>query len=306
MHISHIRIYPKTVLLAAAFLSAISCSKSTEEPAPAPVSTDYVRITDANFRTYLLERFDTDRDGGISAAEAKAVTSIDCSSKGISSLSGIRCFTELKTLNCSDNSLTSLILSGTASTKADIPEGECSKLVTLDCSGNRITSITIDRCSELTTLNCSGNDLTSLDVSNNKNLTALDCTDNSSLTEVTISSGQTIPDVKKDDEVVIRPKEIKVTSVSLDITSVTISEGDTFTLTAAVLPDDATNKSLIWNSSYPAVAAVGTDGTVNGLSPGSAVITVTTADGGKTAACDVTVKKKSSLENPQTGDDWSW
>ena len=64
--------------------------------------------------------------------------------------------------------------------------------------------------------------------------------------------------------------------------------GETVTLTAAVLPGDATNRNVTWSSSNNAVASV-TNGVVTAVGKGTATITVTTVDGGKTATCTVTV-----------------
>ena len=84
---------------------------------------------------------------------------------------------------------------------------------------------------------------------------------------------------------------VSVESVSLDKTSATISEGETFALTATVTPDNATNKAVTWTSSNEAVATVA-DGVVTAVGAGTATITVTTEDGGKTATCTVTVNAK--------------
>lgn len=63
---------------------------------------------------------------------------------------------------------------------------------------------------------------------------------------------------------------------------------DTITLKANVLPDDATNKSVVWKSDNPAVANVSLSGTVTGFSKGTAVITAETYNG-KTASHTVEV-----------------
>ena len=59
-------------------------------------------------------------------------------------------------------------------------------------------------------------------------------------------------------------------------------------LTATVQPPEATNKTVTWESDKTSVATV-SDGTVTAKGVGSANITVTTGDGGKTAKCAVTV-----------------
>jgi len=84
---------------------------------------------------------------------------------------------------------------------------------------------------------------------------------------------------------------VKVTGVSLDVTSKTIYVGDTFQLTETVRPSNATNKNVTWKSSNTKIVTVD-NGVVKGIAKGSATITVTTTDGKKTATCKVTVKKK--------------
>jgi uncharacterized protein YjdB len=85
------------------------------------------------------------------------------------------------------------------------------------------------------------------------------------------------------------PAVISVTSVSLNKTTLSITEGDTYTLTATVSPSNATDKSVTWSSSNTSVAVVSASGLVTAKAAGSATITVTTNDGGKKATCSVTV-----------------
>ena len=80
---------------------------------------------------------------------------------------------------------------------------------------------------------------------------------------------------------------IEVTSVSLNKTSLTLEVGESETLTATVLPDDATDKSVTWTSSMPTVATVA-DGKVTAVGGGTATITAAT-DNDRTAVCNVTV-----------------
>ncbi len=84
---------------------------------------------------------------------------------------------------------------------------------------------------------------------------------------------------------------IPVQSVSLDKTSLELTEGGTGTLIATVAPTDATNKAVTWSSDDTSVATVDADGKVTAVGAGEATITVTTEDGGKTATCAVTVEK---------------
>ena len=105
--------------------------------------------------------------------------------------------------------------------------------------------------------------------------------------------------------VTVKAKVINVTEVTLDKTELTLTEGETETLTATVRPDNADNRKVAWSSDKTDIATVGGDGSVTAVKAGVAVITVTTEDGGKTATCKVTVKAKAV---PVTGVDvkpWS-
>ena len=92
--------------------------------------------------------------------------------------------------------------------------------------------------------------------------------------------------------VTVTAKIIPTSGVTLDITATSLDEGQTVTLTATVVPADATDKSVSWSSSAPDVASVDQNGKVTAIKKGTATITVTTVDGGKTATCEVTVIAK--------------
>ena len=81
---------------------------------------------------------------------------------------------------------------------------------------------------------------------------------------------------------------IPVTGVTLSQTELPLLKGATATLTATVVPADATNKKVTWRSSNTSIATV-ENGTVTAVSAGNATITVTTEDGNHTATCEVTV-----------------
>ena len=89
--------------------------------------------------------------------------------------------------------------------------------------------------------------------------------------------------------VTVTASVVSVTGVSLDRDTLSLTAGGAAgTLTATVSPANATNKNVTWSSSAPAVATVA-NGVVTPVSTGSTVITVTTADGGFTDTCEVTV-----------------
>ncbi|URZ16947.1 Ig-like domain-containing protein [Clostridium felsineum] len=83
---------------------------------------------------------------------------------------------------------------------------------------------------------------------------------------------------------------VNVTSVSLNKTTDSLNVGASDTLTANILPDTASKKDVSWTSSNTSIATVDTTGKITGISAGTATITATTADGNKTATCNVTVK----------------
>ncbi len=85
---------------------------------------------------------------------------------------------------------------------------------------------------------------------------------------------------------------VAVTDVSLNQTSATLTTGGTLTLVATVEPDDATVKTVEWESSNPTVATVLSSGLVTAIAPGSATIMVVTDDGNKTATCALTVNAR--------------
>ncbi len=93
----------------------------------------------------------------------------------------------------------------------------------------------------------------------------------------------------------VSPKS--VASVSLDKEEVELEAGQSFTLTATVLPADAGNKRLAWSSSDATVATVGDDGLVTTLKAGEATITATTTDGTElSATCRVTVVLSTGID----------
>ncbi len=80
---------------------------------------------------------------------------------------------------------------------------------------------------------------------------------------------------------------IPVGSVSIDHPSLVLAIGETATLTATVLPENATDRTVIWTTSNAEVAAVD-NGTVKAVREGTA--TITAKAGEKSAACEVTVE----------------
>ena len=83
--------------------------------------------------------------------------------------------------------------------------------------------------------------------------------------------------------------EVAVESVTLDQSSLELIAGKEATLTATVKPDNATNRTVAWESNATNVATVDNNGKVTAKAEGTAIITAKAGD--KTATCTVTVTK---------------
>lgn len=90
-------------------------------------------------------------------------------------------------------------------------------------------------------------------------------------------------------DVTVTAVPVAVTGVTVSPTTAAILVGATRQLTPTVAPANATNKAVTYTSSATGVATVNSSGLVTAVANGTANITVTTADGAKTAVCAVTV-----------------
>ena len=84
------------------------------------------------------------------------------------------------------------------------------------------------------------------------------------------------------------PAKVPVTGVSLSQSSISLKEGVSVEVTVTVMPDNASNKNVSWKSEDTGVATV-SSGKITAVAPGVTDITVTSADGNKTATLKVTV-----------------
>ena len=93
-------------------------------------------------------------------------------------------------------------------------------------------------------------------------------------------------------KVTVSETSVAVTGVTLNKTELILDTGGSETLTATVAPADATNQKVTWKSDKPEIATVDDNGKVTAVKAGTATVTVTTRDGGKTATCRVTVSDR--------------
>ena len=89
--------------------------------------------------------------------------------------------------------------------------------------------------------------------------------------------------------IVVEKESIPVSTVVLSQTSATIDKGQTLQLDATVLPNDATDKTLVWNSSDETICVVTQTGLLIAMNEGQAIVTVAPKSGEGQAQCEVTV-----------------
>ncbi|MDP3453179.1 MAG: Ig-like domain-containing protein, partial [Bacteroidales bacterium] len=88
------------------------------------------------------------------------------------------------------------------------------------------------------------------------------------------------------------PPYIAVTSLSLCTSQVTLYTGESYQITPNINPHNATQKSVLWSSSAPDIVTCESTGFVSGIKAGTSLITATSACGGYTASCIVTVNNR--------------
>lgn len=137
------------------------------QDADASALAETISFVDPAFEKIAVTLCDLDGDGKVSRAEALNLETLDITSKGITDLTGIEWFTNLRVLNCSENrSLKTLDISSNTA------------LVELNCRMCKITNLDVSKNVALKILNCYSCNLKKLDVSNNPLLTSLKCDEN--------------------------------------------------------------------------------------------------------------------------------
>lgn len=89
---------------------------------------------------------------------------------------------------------------------------------------------------------------------------------------------------------------VLVAAIELNTSDAEVNVGSTLQMSATILPANATNQALVWESSDVSVADVNGDGLVTGLKEGTATITARSADGNAEATCVLTVKDMSGID----------
>ncbi len=139
---------------------------------------DVIEFPDKVFEGFLLENFDYDQDGQISAEDASRVVSMQIDgtpARQIMSLQGIEYFVNLRQLTVQHTSICTL----------DVSRNK--NLEHLDCMENRLLRLNLGRLNQMTRLYCDGNRLERLDVSGLPSLKLLHCTHNR-LTELDLAN----------------------------------------------------------------------------------------------------------------------
>ncbi len=147
------------------------------------VTADYVDLPDANFRQYILDNFDLNRNGKLSLTEAVSIKRIVVNTDNIKSLQGIEYMSALSYLECTGSYSSDGSPLGKL-TKLDVSRNTA--LTYLSCYSNQLTSLDVSKNTALADLSCGSNQLTSLDVSRNTALTYLSCSSNK-LTSLDVS-----------------------------------------------------------------------------------------------------------------------
>jgi hypothetical protein len=137
-----------------------------------------VNIPDVNFKNYLISNSNINLNGDneIECAEASLATTISCIGQNISDLTGVEAFSNITTLRCGSNQLSSIDVSMNTA------------LTWLECNDNQLTQLDLSTNTNLNNLHCGGNSITSLDVSLNNGLTTFQCNENQ-LTLLNLANG---------------------------------------------------------------------------------------------------------------------
>lgn len=94
-----------------------------------------------------------------------------------------------------------------------------------------------------------------------------------------------------------QPTNVPVTGVTVTPNAIPMWVGDSAGFNVTVSPEGATNKNWTSSTSNASIASLSGKSTIHAVAPGTAIITVTTEDGNKTATITVTVKQQVDVIN---------
>ena len=147
-----VKLWLPIVLTGVLILAGVLLAKHSGQNRAGGILIDETSFPDEDFRPFVQNELAHADPGSFTAAEADAVTVIDCSDRGIKDLTGISSFRKLTELDCSANDIETL----------DLRENK--ELRILRCGSNLITSLQANECSGLEVLDCEYNQLSELDI----------------------------------------------------------------------------------------------------------------------------------------------
>ncbi len=152
---------------------------------------------DANFRTYLSNSFDKDKNGSLSSTEIDEVKTLLCSGRGITNLKGVEKFPSLEILDCGTNITEFPNLRSNTKLKElwfvncefedTVDISFLTNLEELHCYGNYFDTLDLSNNRKLKVLDVKSNQLEYLDLSNNPNMVSVECSDNTWLAGINVS-----------------------------------------------------------------------------------------------------------------------
>ena len=272
----------KLILLSlAAFIIAISCEKTPEEIAVTSVTlsqatAEMIVGETVQLKETVLPHNATDKavtwsslkpsiayvsESGLVTAVSEGTTTIEASAGGKSAfcqISVTRAFVDVSSVRLNTTELTLVEDEAATLTVVVLPEDATDPSIEWSSSDSFVASVNEGI------------------VSAHKEGTAI----------ITAKAGT----IKAQCEVIVKPKEIAVSEITLNKNKLVLLEGEEETLEASVKPDNATDKTIIWTSSDESVARVSSGGKVSAIMGGAAIIMA--QSGGKQAVCLVEVQKK--------------
>ena len=256
----------------------------------------FIVFADPNVKAELL-MWDTDNDGELSYAEAESISSLGYvfnNTSGITSFDEFQFFTGITSVqewdfyNCS--SLESIVLPESITSIGEGAFYGCSSLKTVvipasvtslsrgafyDCS--RLASVTVEAVNTPT-----GGDY------------MFEWTDNCPIfvPAESVEAYKSAEYWSRYADRIFPIGFVPVTSLTLDVSTLELEKESSYTFTATILPENATNKEIIWTSSDASIATVSQEGVVTALQAGSATITAQCDN--KKAVCKLSVISKSN------------